>query len=118
MKKQKRAEINAFFEMYKKEKGDKMNNIQENISRIVKSQVSEIDKIFFEYMKIKNISFEDLSKNMFMKDEYNYETNTSKKTYWYKKDLVVKIIQTIKTDMEKPYEATISMIIEKGDWIK
>ena len=95
-----------------------MNNIQESISRIVKTQVSEIDKIFFEYMKIKNITFEDLSKNMFMKDEYDYKTNTSKKTYWYKKDFIVIITQTIKIDTEKPFEAKINMIIEKGDWIK
>jgi hypothetical protein len=95
-----------------------MNNIQESISRIVKTQVSEIDKIFFEYMKIKNITFEDLSKNMFMKDEYDYQTNTSKKTYWYKKDFIVKITQTIRIDTEKLFEAKINMIIEKGDWIK
>lgn len=95
-----------------------MNNIQESISRIVKTQISEIDKIFFEYMKIKNITFEDLSKNMFMKDEYDYQTNTSKKTYWYKKDFIVIITQTIRIDTEKSFEAKINMIIEKGDWIK
>ena len=82
----------------------------------LKSNLKEVDRLLLEYMKKRNISFEDLQEHIMMKEEQDFSimSNIMIISYWYKFELILSVIQTF--DFKSPFIVRSELNIKKGDW--
>lgn len=93
------------------------NYIHDKIAEVYKAGMSEVDKILLEYMEKKGLTIDDLQGNVVKREEENselYEPYEHKITYLYRGDLIFSI--TNKFGATQPLAATVTVIVEKGDW--
>lgn len=81
-----------------------------------KSNLKEVDRLLLEYMKKRNLTFEDLQEHMMMREERDFNDIPELKitSYWYKFELILSVIQTF--DFESLFVARSELKIKKGDW--
>lgn len=86
------------------------------MNKLQKSNLKEVDRLLLEYMKKRNLSFEDLQDYIIMRVEqdFNIMSNIMITSYWYKFELILSVIQTF--DFESPFIAKSELNIKKGDW--
>lgn len=86
------------------------------MNELQKSNLKEVDRLLLEYMKKRNLSFEDLQEHMMMREERDFNDIPELKvtSYWYKCELILSVIQTF--DFKSPFIARSKLKIKKGDW--
>ncbi len=86
------------------------------MNKLQKSNLKEVDRLLLEYMKKRNLTFEDLQEHIMMREERNFNDIPELKitSYWYKFELILSVIQ--KFDFKSPFIARSELNIKKGDW--
>lgn len=89
-------------------------NIREAVSLLATQTVSQTDKLLLEYMKKRNITLDELNKNLVMQKVPCNEILATKVSYCYKGELIFSLIS--KTYLASQFASKEEFIIQKGNW--
>ena len=89
-------------------------NIREAVSLLADQTISQTDRLLLEYMEKRNITLEELNKNLIMQRVPCDEILATKVSYGYKGELIFSL--TSKSILSSQFASKEEFIIEKGNW--